>query len=116
MKRKPETADLLDILSSRHLAAWRSSFACSGCGNSQHHRLRADHREGKDSRGDAAFWNDDRRLARLGRMAPAERNPTRGDGIDGSVLETGVEYFGAGRARVAVGERARSQSGAGTKD
>ncbi|PYR85871.1 MAG: hypothetical protein DMG18_04615 [Acidobacteria bacterium] len=35
MKRKPETADLLDIVSSRHLAAWRSSFAWSGCGDSQ---------------------------------------------------------------------------------
>ena len=26
MKKEPETADLLDIVSSRHLAAWRSSL------------------------------------------------------------------------------------------
>jgi len=35
MKKEPETAGLSDIVSSRHLAAWRSSFAWSGCGDSQ---------------------------------------------------------------------------------
>jgi len=35
MKKEPETAELSDIVSSRHLAAWRSSFAWSGCGDSQ---------------------------------------------------------------------------------
>src|SRR5207245_11514313 len=31
MKKKPETADLLDIVSSRHLAGWRQSLAWYGC-------------------------------------------------------------------------------------
>ena len=35
MKKEPETADLLDIVWARHLAAWRSSLAWSGCGDSQ---------------------------------------------------------------------------------
>ena len=35
MKMEPETADLLDIIRPRHLAAWRSSLAWSGCGDSQ---------------------------------------------------------------------------------
>ena len=49
-------------------------------------------------------------------MAPAERNPTRGDGVDGRVLETGVEHFGTRRIRIAVGERARSQGGTWTQN
>ena len=49
-------------------------------------------------------------------MAGAESNPSGRNGIDGSVLEARVEYFGAGRIRVVVGERARSQGRAGTKD
>src|SRR5438093_890319 len=49
-------------------------------------------------------------------MAGAERNPARRDGIDGSLLEAGLEYFGAGGMRVVVGERARSQGRTGEKD
>src|SRR5881396_66073 len=68
----------------------------------QHRGLCADQRKRKDSRRDASFWDDDRGLAGIGRLAPAERNPTRGDGIDGSVLETGLEHCGASRLRVAL--------------
>lgn len=56
--------------------------------------------KGEDSRRDTAFWDNDGGLAGTGRMAPAERNPTRGDGIDGCVVEAGVEYFRACRVRV----------------
>src|SRR5262249_11992175 len=87
-----------------------------GYPQSQHHGVRADHRKGEDSRRDAAFWDNDGRLAGTGRMAPAERNPTRGDGIDRGVLETSVEYFGACRVRVVIGERARSEGCTWTKN
>src|SRR5437016_14522048 len=49
-------------------------------------------------------------------MASAERNPTRRDGIDGSVLEASVEHFRAGRVRATAGQCARGQNSAGTKD
>jgi len=35
MKKEPETADLLDIVSSRHLAGMEIVPAWSGCGDSQ---------------------------------------------------------------------------------
>src|SRR5437867_2440606 len=59
----------------------------------QHHGLCPDQRKREDARRDASFWDDDRGLAGIGRMAPAERNPTRGDGINGRVLEAGVEHL-----------------------
>ena len=34
-EKEPEMAGLLDRVRPRHLAAWRSSFAWSGCGDSQ---------------------------------------------------------------------------------
>src|SRR5207247_7910231 len=83
---------------------------------SKHCGQRADQIERKASGGDAPFRDDDSRLAGIGRMAPAERNPTRGDGVDGRVLETGVEHFGTRRIRIAVGERARSQGGTWTQN
>jgi len=83
---------------------------------SQHCGVRADQREGKDSRRDTAFRDDDGRPAGTGGMAPRERNSARGHGIDGDLLETGVECFGAGGIRVAAGEWARSEGSAWTKD
>src|SRR5262249_27887247 len=87
-----------------------------GYPQSQHHGVRADQRKGEDSGRDAAFWDNDGGLEGIGRMAPAERNPTRGDGIDRSVLEASVEYFGACRVRVVIGERARSEGCTWAKD
>src|ERR1700730_9477891 len=78
--------------------------------------MRVDHREREDAGRDAAFRGDDGGSEGTGGVAWAERNPARGDGVDGGVLEAGVEHFGAGRIRVAISERARSESGAGTKD
>src|SRR5881396_1532147 len=37
-------------------------------------------------------------------------------GVDGRVLETGVEHFGTRRIRIAVGERARSPGGTWTQN
>src|SRR6266496_2780754 len=45
---------------------------------SQHCGVRADQREGKDSRRDTAFRDDDGRPAGTGGMAPRERNSARG--------------------------------------